>query len=823
MKERNIILTTMSTINSVSKNFYYGKDNNLYCEGISQLEAGTKYYLGTQNIDEIIVIGSDKVIDEKDEKDCRLVAGKFKGRNLVKEQIENEKSKKPSAFAMYTYGIKCFINGEKEPSPVDYGENAIDPSRKKEIEDLIQSFDQELKINDKGVMSKLENRLKDNIKKEYLDETSQKMYKNNDYPDYAEYLKIAKSTDDFIRGVKEDKLLNQREKGRVFSKAIRFFQQKAVDEISELDKEAALKALQRYHEDIQKLIKELDDNKINRFGQEKEYLREYVYNQIPEKEKLHCRPKNKNVKIQFIPLKKIKKDKEDDGIDNFEKLLSRIARKDKYNEKVNIYLDVQGGARTDGHVRSAVLSLLNNDENKNVKLEQVIAIDYFRGNAVNPIIDETKHYKITDLVSGMNAFIDYGKANQLVKTWNELEKLEKPDSKNKFVKNRRIKNIIQLMQDVDYSLSLCDVDSLTENIEALYSELEKPIRVKDSNEEFIRVMRSDIKKDYEEIFDEKGKADILGLIKWANRKGFIQQAITLIESKMPGEMVKDGYFSYCRDVEHKEEACKDIIKSKLDLGDKNYKTDDMDYYLFQKLPVGKYKNDNQEKENKEKYWEKIRYKIYNDDETIAGIYAKIWELRNTTNHAGEEAMTYDKAKGLVTQFVQTYESRKKSIEENGDRLEAITLTREEILNYKEPKEEKHESKKKEIVSNLCVVNKKYVKKNPAGNIPSSAKKQCTEYICDILNVLKTKDSMWEGKEAGKVDRIYFEHKTELKMKLDGKLKNQKQLNVAIPSDFYHELESDIKKMIRDTNHKIYVISESSSEYCIEKVIDKNSF
>ncbi len=679
MKERNIILTTMSKINSVSKNFYYGKDNNLYCEGISQLEAGTKYYLGTQNIDEIIVIGSDKVIDEKDEKDCRLVAGKFKGRNLVKEQIENEKSKKPSAFAMYTYGIKCFINGEKEPSPVDYGENAIDPSRKKEIEDLIQSFDQELKINDKGVMSKLENRLKDNIKKEYLDETSQKMYKNNDYPDYAEYLKIAKSTDDFIRGVKEDKLLNQREKGRVFSKAIRFFQQKAVDEISELDKEAALKALQRYHEDIQKLIKELDDNKINRFGQEKEYLREYVYNQIPEKEKLHCRPKNKDVKIQFIPLKKIKKDKEDDGIDNFEKLLSRIARKDKYNEKVNIYLDVQGGARTDGHVRSAVLSLLNNDENKNVKLEQVIAIDYFRGNAVNPIIDETKHYKITDLVSGMNAFIDYGKANQLVKTWNELEKLEKPDSKNKFVKNRRIKNIIQLMQDVDYSLSLCDVDSLTENIEALYSELEKPIRVKDSNEEFIRVMRSDIKKDYEEIFDEKGKADILGLIKWANRKGFIQQAITLIESKMPGEMVKDGYFSYCRDVEHKEEACKDIIKSKLPLS--SYKADDMDYYLFQKLPVGKYKNDNQEKENKEKYWEKIRYKIYNDDETIAGIYAKIWELRNTTNHAGEEAMTYDKAKGLVTQFVQTYESRKKSIEENGDGLKSMTLSKEDIEKY----------------------------------------------------------------------------------------------------------------------------------------------
>lgn len=797
MKERNIILTTMSTINSVSKNFYYGKDNNLYCEGISQLEAGTKYYLGTQDIDEIIVIGSDKVIDEKDEKDCRLVAGKFKGRNLVKELIEEDEG--PSAFAMYAYGIKCFINGEKEPSPVDYGENAIDSSRKKEIEDLIQSFDKKVKINDKNLMSELENRLKDNIKKEYLDNTSREIYKNNDYPDYAEYLKIAKSTDDFIRGIKEDKSLNQREKGKVFSKAIRFFQQKAVDEISELDKETALKALQRYHEDIQKLIKELDDNKINRFGQEKEYLREYVYNQIPEKEKLHCRPKNKNVKIQFIPLKKRKKE-EDEDIDNFEELLSKIARKDKYNEKVKIYLDVQGGARTDGHVRSAVLSLLNNDENKNVKLEQVIAIDYFRGNAANPIVDETKHYKITDLVSGMNAFIDYGKANQLVKTWDELDQLG--------IKNEPIKEIIKLMREVDHSLSLCDVNTLTENVKNLYLALDESIKVEDSNEEFIKVICNDIKEDYKGVVGDDGKVDIFSLVKWAKRKEFIQQAITLIESKMPSQMVKDGYFSYCWDVEYKEEVCKGIIKSKLDLGDKNYKSDDMDYYLFQKLPVEKYKNDNQVKEIKDKYWKKIKYKVYNDDEKIAEIYAKIWELRNTTNHAGEEAITYDKAKGLVSQFIETYESRKKSIEENGNGLKSISITKDEISNYK-------------AVFNLSVVNKNNTHKDNGKNKKSDSE-ECTKYIEGILNVLKAKDTMWEETEVGKVGRIYFEHKTELKMKLEGKLKNQKPLNVTIPSNYYHQLESNIKEMIRDTNHKIYVINKSSDEYCIEKVIDKNS-
>lgn len=806
---RNIILTTMSTLNRMSKNFYYGMIDNqkLYCEGISQLEAGTKYYLSRKEIDEIIVIGSDKVISDEDEKKSKQVIKKFEGRNLVEERMNPQKdgdksSIEISAYSLYTYGIQCFINDRKEPSPVDYGKNPIDPARKKEIEKLVDDFNVDAKSDNKQIEI-LQNALKENIQSEYLQEKEKEGYKKIDY---VKYFKSLKSADQFIQGLNNDFSLNQREKGRILSKAIDFFHQKTVKDISGLDDRAALMTIRKYYEDIQKLMKELEDNKTQRFNREKEYLKEYIYDKIPEEEKMHCKSYNKKVKIQAIPLKKTRKKAEGkkQEIDHFKKLLSSICKKD---EPVNIYLDMQGGVRTDGYVRSAVLSLLNNDDKKNVTLKQVIAIEFDQNNAANEIVDETNRYKISDLVSGMNAFIEYGKANQLERTWNELG-----------IKNNKIKDILQLMKGIDQSLSLCDVDTLTKNMRELYVKLNKRIPTKTSNEEFIRVLCADIKEDYKGIIGDDGEVDILELVNWANNKGFIQQAITLIESKMPGQMVKDGYFSYCQTKKNKREI-KKICNKIIEIKKEDYKLEDADHLLVQQAAHPYYA----ELSGKDPEKCDIELKTYHNDQEILKKYAVIWYRRNNTNHAGDGTWTYDKTQNLIGDFIQLYLELRKEMNDQGDRLISYSL-KKEVKALKDQLDLEKENK----LSFYFVYEEAYEKVGK--NYPNSLKKRFRSYIDSILEDLIQSYPVWKEKEvANNNNNIYFKDLDDLKSKIKEGLYGKGQAHITIPEKYYKKLEKDIEEWICDTKYTVYVIKSKYDEvkcsYECECIgcIDKDGF
>ena len=63
-KCKHVLMTTMSTLAYKSVNYYYGKNENgkLFCDGISSLEPGTKYFLSKYRIDEIVVVGTKETI-----------------------------------------------------------------------------------------------------------------------------------------------------------------------------------------------------------------------------------------------------------------------------------------------------------------------------------------------------------------------------------------------------------------------------------------------------------------------------------------------------------------------------------------------------------------------------------------------------------------------------------------------------------------------------------------------------------------------------------------------------------------------------------------
>ena len=70
MKEKNILLTTLGSTGNNRYDyqyFYYDHNGQLsYCNSLSIAEAGTKYILSRENIDEVIVLGSGATYNAED-------------------------------------------------------------------------------------------------------------------------------------------------------------------------------------------------------------------------------------------------------------------------------------------------------------------------------------------------------------------------------------------------------------------------------------------------------------------------------------------------------------------------------------------------------------------------------------------------------------------------------------------------------------------------------------------------------------------------------------------------------------------------------------
>ena len=70
MTERNILITSLDSMeNRTEHRFFYIKEGRktLYCDAIGVAEAGTKYILSRESIDEIIVLGTGATYKEGDE------------------------------------------------------------------------------------------------------------------------------------------------------------------------------------------------------------------------------------------------------------------------------------------------------------------------------------------------------------------------------------------------------------------------------------------------------------------------------------------------------------------------------------------------------------------------------------------------------------------------------------------------------------------------------------------------------------------------------------------------------------------------------------
>ena len=263
------------------------------------------------------------------------------------------------------------------------------------------------------------------------------------------------------------------------------------DTLNEIDSEL-VKLKEKKSKDIEECIKYymyLENAKSNQTSDE---IREY----------------NQNVSIEKVEL--------GDAYGHMKDVVNQIGIGAK------VIVDIQGGDRISGYKRTALISLL---EQRNVTVETVFSTDFHRDKAVSLIKDETKNYKISDFVSGINSFTQYGKAGKLVEYIG-------------FVKDgAEYADLLNTIQEINDIVSVGDALKMGEKIEKLYKCLEA---LPDSEDEFV-ILKDEFRNNYKGVIKD-GVVDKLGLIKWCIEKDFIQQALTLVEDMMPQLYFQRGIF-----------------------------------------------------------------------------------------------------------------------------------------------------------------------------------------------------------------------------------------------------------------------------------------
>ena len=195
----------------------------------------------------------------------------------------------------------------------------------------------------------------------------------------------------------------------------------------------------------------------------------------------------------------------------------KVFWQENINNDPKLWIDTQGGFRNLNLVVNAIISLLKSDE---IIPSGIYSIKYNSDRALPyPIMDQTKTYKIFDFVSGINEFIRYGRADQLVDYYKSIDDNRTPD-------------IIQKMKKITDNIQMCNMGSFDRDLSDLNQALNT---MNDLNQDdLLDIFIGQIRNDYGRLLGEHTGLDV---VEWLYKKKFYQQAVTYIESKMPKEWI----------------------------------------------------------------------------------------------------------------------------------------------------------------------------------------------------------------------------------------------------------------------------------------------
>lgn len=203
-------------------------------------------------------------------------------------------------------------------------------------------------------------------------------------------------------------------------------------------------------------------------------------------------------------------------------------------QTVHLHIDTQGGLRTNNLLIQSLLSIADRGSSK-LMIDSIVAGEGKQSDRVYTYRDVTDDYAVLTLVSGMNAFLKYGKADLISEYIEGYVKRGRDTDGNVYALGKK-------MVLVDRAMSVCDAQGMLDQIKDLYGVLSDSQKY-ESPFDFIV---SEIRREYEKVMDGTC-VNVPKLIKWMLDKQFYQQALTLCEASMPEWVFKNkGFLKYDR-------------------------------------------------------------------------------------------------------------------------------------------------------------------------------------------------------------------------------------------------------------------------------------
>ena len=456
-------------------------------------------------------------------------------------------------------------------------------------------------------------------------------------------------------------------------------------------------------------LKGLLDTDIMSLRGFRRWIFNWLYSEMHDSSKMFALESNEDVKIRFIPT-------EGDGSLSFavnlvEDFLDEDSRFDE-DADIELYICIQSEDADDTYSLMSLMDLIKAMPGNRIRIERVVTSARDLKEIASDIVDSTDLYGSSELVAGARSFLRSGKTDILVNYWN----LHRTD-------NEYIDRLLNAMRNIDIGISLCDIGDIERGISSLRRLFSGDKYVAGPNlvEQYFGFIIEAIKEDYGPML-AGDKLENIELIRWAYRKGFWQQTLTLIESKAPHDFVDKGILYYSDGEKSKEYAIKTFGNIYYDLKPfEKYKLDDISHYFVKFYGRGRVKHAASDSENAQRYselrindlhtTEKNVLRTHTDcpDEKALGnllyAYYEVGNVRNKTNHAENASGSFGAyrkdsdvsermslIKSSVESFIHGYDKVMKLIGEDGGKR-VVYVTNDEIKAYSNELRKKFQANK----------------------------------------------------------------------------------------------------------------------------------
>ena len=363
--------------------------------------------------------------------------------------------------------------------------------------------------------------------------------------------------------------------------------------------------------------------------------------------------------------------------------LKETVAKDKV---INLYIESNGGIRDFMLLVVAIIQSISKDI---ATVKEVVGINFKYEDPKHPIRNKTQAYRVYDLYSGIDEFINYGRSNKISYFFKDLNLLDEE------------KDILDSIELMSIAFTLCkplEMIKATDNLNKAVDKYKNLNKLSNLYEVF-NLLINRIQTEYQQIFDDIQNGDIhdfsvlKDFIQYCIKHNLIQQALTLYSELMPNVMYNNEIFYPSKTVKIQNETLESIFKKYYK---KNYKRGDQSegYVFIQQYMLIRIKGirdsdmrqiydmgminiyNSQHESQKLDYWKKMislhrliehHYILTQCNEVESAIqimkdYLDIKAERNKSNHASVSRGTNDNLNGELNRVVNMLEKSMDKIE-----------------------------------------------------------------------------------------------------------------------------------------------------------------